>query len=391
MRTLKGLNNNHLKTTNRGTVLRLIAGGRVSRTDIAQNMELSKMAISKIVGELLDEGYLTEKTIESDGAVGRNPLMLDISESAPQAVGIYISRNEVSALLCDLKLNTFFERRIPLKDETPEKLREKIFELCDAVVDHHEKNHPNNDLLGIGVSSIGPIDPSGGIILNPTNFYGICNFPVMRELEERYSLPVFCDNDMNASALAENIYGIGKEYGCFIYIGITNGIGSGAILNGRLFSNESLSIGEIGHTCINFDGPLCSCGNRGCLELYSDMTVILKRLSEASGQAAVTPEMIAGLSSRPECDAVLRDVAAKLSVALINTVNMLDPQCIVIGHEGAHLPEKYLAALDETINRGILASQYKTVRILRSTFFDRAPLLGSACLIFEKLFSGDFF
>ena len=383
-----GLNNNHLKTSNRGAVLKLIANGQLSRTDIAARMGLSKMAISKIVGELLEEGYLTEKEVSPAGAVGRNPTLLDVAPSAPLAMGVYVSRNELCALLCDLTLKALYTRSVPLGNETRASFQKKLFGLCDDVMAKKRADRPDNALLGIGISSISPLDPVSGVILNPTNFYGITDYPVAKELRAKYGYPVFLDNDMNVSALAESLYGVGKEYDSFLYLGITNGIGSGTILNGRLFSNNSISVGEIGHTCINFDGPLCFCGNRGCLELYADMNVILGRLRKESGEAADPPD-IARLSKRPGCARILRDVMEKLSVALINAVNLLDSQCVIIGHEGAYLPDEYLQFIEERVNRGILASQYKTVKVLRSSFFDRAPQLGSACIIFEKLFSGE--
>ena len=383
-----GLNNNHLKTKNRGTVLRLIANGQCSRTDIAGRMGLTKMAISKIVGELIEDRLLTELPSDASSAVGRTPVLLDISPLAPLSMGVYISRNGVTALICDLKLHIFFSKTLPFKNETPKSFRDKIFTVCDAVFSFYKDRFPGNRLLGIGVSSISPLDPFNGVILNPTNFY-VSDFPIGKALKERYNCPVLLDNDMNASALAENLYGVGRERDSFLYLGITNGVGSGAVMNGRLFSGDSITVGEIGHTCINFDGPLCSCGNRGCLELYADMTVILKRLKSASGEERLCPADILRLAAVPSCDEVLCDVMNKLSVALINAVNLLDPKCVIIGHEGAFLPDRYLAMLEEKVNSGILAAQYKTVKVMRSTFFDRAPHLGSACLLFDRLFNGE--
>ncbi|MBQ9469069.1 MAG: ROK family transcriptional regulator [Clostridia bacterium] len=388
MAKLKGLNNNHLKTNNRGMVLRTIAGGRHSRTDIAQNMGLTKMAISKIVGELFDDGYLVEKEADPTAAVGRTPVLLGISDSAPLAIGVYVARSEIRALICDLRLRTLFEEKTELRGETKDTLMQKIFALTDAAFAYLQKNRPENRLLGVGVSSISPLDPLKGRILAPTNFYGISDLDVVKEIGDRYGCPVYLDNDMNASALAESIYGIGKKYDSFLYLGITNGIGSGAILDGRPFSDHSITVGEIGHMCINFDGPLCFCGNRGCLELYSDINVILDRLRRETGESTLTPHDLERVSKKPGCALILRDMIDKLSVALINAVNLLDTQCVVVGHEGAFLPDEYLKMLENKINRGILAAQYKTVEVVRSTFLDAAPQLGGACLVLDRFFSG---
>lgn len=392
MQNFKGLNNNHLKQRNRGLVLRMIAGGRYSRTGIAQKIGLSKMSISKIANELIEEGILVEKASALGGAVGRNPLMLDVSPSSPAAVGVYVSRNEICVLICDLKLRTLYEESLALQSsETNASLEEKLFSLLDRAFEYGKRRFPEKKLLGIGISSISPLSPLTGTILRPTNFYGVADYPIAGHVTKRYGIPTFLDNDMNASAVAENIYGIGGSYDAFLYLGITNGVGSGVVLHGELFSNDSISVGEIGHTCINYDGPRCSCGNRGCLELYSDMNVILRRLREETGDPSLTAQDLGRLAKDPGCARILADTTDKLAVALINAVNLFDPQCVVVGHEGAHLPDEYLARLEKTVNRGILASQYKTVRVLRSTFLDRAPRVGSACLVFARLFSGEGF
>lgn len=118
-------------------------------------------------------------------------------------------------------------------------------------------------LIGCGISCVGPVDNKSGYILNPPNFYGITNVPIVSILKNVTHLPTFLIHDADSGALVEKLYGRGIPYDNLIYIHIAYGIGAGFILNGKLFSGFSGRSGEIGHTSINFHGPVCSCGKRG--------------------------------------------------------------------------------------------------------------------------------
>ena len=387
----KGLNNTHLKYRNRGIALQLIATSAQSRADITKRIGLTKMAITNIVGELIEEGYIVETETEEKNSVGRTPVLLDIAPSAPVALGVYISRNEVCVLVSDIKSRALYMDKKELIKENAESLMEKVFSLLDSALSFLKKHSPKSRVLGIGVSSIGPLDPMNGVILSPAGFFGIGELPIAGLLKERYNLPVAVHNDMDASAVAEKLYGNGNLYDSFLYLGITNGIGSGIIFNRRLYHSGGISGGEIGHMSINFDGPLCNCGNRGCLETYATMPIILDKMQNATGLARITPEEFEMLARDPGCDAILYDMAEKLSVALVNAINLLDVQAVIIGHEGAHIPLPYLKQMEENINRRILGAGYRNVPVIRSYFGSRAPLMGSVALIFERLFGGDFF
>ena len=389
MRMRKGYNNNNLKYRNRGIVLQLVATRPIFRADITKRVGLSRMAITNIVGELIDEGYIVESAVDENSLIGRNPILLDIAGSSPLSAGLYIARSSIHVILTDIRLKAFYTDKISLENETKESLMQKIFCILDGLFEFHKSNMSERRVLGIGISSIGPFDPENAELLNPRDFFGIENLPLKDSLESRYSLPVYAQNDMNASALAEHLMGQGRSCNNFMYLGITNGIGAGIIINRHLYGEGSISVGEIGHMSINYEGPLCSCGNRGCLETYATMPVILKRLERALGGKKVELEDFKELSENAECDAVFKDVAEKLSISLVNAVNLLDPERVVIGHEGIYLPERYLDLMRKEIEARILSSGYKSVPVVHSAFSMYAPLYGSAAIILTRLFAGD--
>ena len=389
MTTRQGYNNNNLKYRNRGIVLQLIANSPVSRADITKRIGLTTMAISNIVGELIDDGYIVEGEAEENLQVGRNPIMLDISSRAPVVVGVYIARSSLYAILTDIRLKALYIDEIPFSCEDADSLENKIYDILERVFAYKNKKFKDRRVMGIGVSSIGPFDPVKGILLNPRDFFGISNFYVKDIVEKKYGLPVYCANDMNGAALAEHLMGRGRECKSFLYVGITNGVGAGIIVNRHLYGSESISVGEIGHTCIDYHGPVCNCGNRGCLEAYASMPIIIDRLKKICIKDDIEITDFEELSHVKECNEVFFDVCQKIAVALTNTVNMLDPECIVIGHEGAFLPEKYLNEIKEQINKRILSAGYKNIQVVHSAFSIASPLYGSAAIILSRLFMGE--
>lgn len=370
-------------------VLRHIATEQgISRIEIAKRMHLTKMAITNIVNELIAAGYVHERECTDSNLVGRRPMSLFISPNAGKVISLYLSRSSVTAILCDLTGSILCKYSIPLSNETAGKLTDKIYKAIDYVSQQASVGEGPSDILGIGVASIGPINTENGEILNPPDFFGITKYPISALIEARYGHTVYINNDMNASSLAENLFGVGKEYRNFVYVGITNGIGMGIVSASELYQNGSGYAGEIGHISIDYRGDRCSCGNRGCLETYANIPVILKRLSKASGEQGISAKDFERLSEIPACRSVLEDVIQKISIALTNTINLLDPQCVIIGAEGAYLPDFCLQALEDNINSHILAVGYRRVKVVRATFGSDTPLVGSASCVLDKIFNG---
>ena len=383
----RGMNNTHLKNRNRGLVLQLIAcEGPLPRVEIARRVGLTKMAVSNIVSELIAEGYVEEcGTAEASAAVGRSPTLLRIASGAPGAIGVYLSRDSLSVILADMTCRILLKHTVSLAGETRESLTQKLL----AAVAQVRQASPI-PLLGIGISTIGPLDAANRLMLKPLRFFGISHYPIAAILEESSGLPAYLENDMNAAALAERLYGVGRRLDHFLYIGLSDGVGAGIISGGRLYRDHNGFVGEIGHSSICFDGPLCGCGNRGCLELDVSIPVICERL-HASGAQSPAPEDFEELAAQPAFAAIFRDAAEKLSVAMVNMTNLLDPQGIVIGHEGAFLPAFCLRQMESAVNQRILAAGFQHLSVKRSSFGGDAPLLGSACCVFQELFRGGLF
>ncbi|WP_195985776.1 ROK family transcriptional regulator [Clostridium sp. D33t1_170424_F3] len=375
-----GMNNQNLKYRNRGLLLKLICTHEgLSRVHLAQDTGLTKMAVTNIIAELIDQGYVVESTPSRNTGVGRNPITLEISPDAPKVLGIQISREGCTAVLFDLKLRIQMKRFIPFLQEDMASIQNKLF----WVVDQISEQEPN--ILGCGVSVVGPLDVEDGMVLNPPNFFGVSNWPLRQALSEHTGLEVFLNNDMNCAALGEKMFGAGREFHNFLYVGLSVGIGSGIIENDGLYQNSSGFAGELGHTSIDCEGLPCGCGNRGCLEEYIGMPIVLGRLRAVTGWDYSFPQFC-DRAGDPRVDAVLTDMLGKLAHALVNAVNLLNPQAILIGHNGVYLPERYLVFLEEEINQRKFSQEYLKVRVRKSRFGVDSSLYGSGCVLLKHLF-----
>lgn len=152
-------------------------------------------------------------------------------------------------------------------------------------------------ISGIGICAPGPLDPRTGVVINPPNLPGWRNFPLAAEIAKVYGLPVHVDNDGNAAALAEALWGAGRGYRNVFYATLGTGIGTGIVFDGHIYYGRTGAAAEGGHVTIDYHGPRCKCGKLGCIEILASGTAIARRAAEkmASGQRLDYP----GTSRRP--------------------------------------------------------------------------------------------
>lgn len=408
-----GLNHQAVKTGNKALVLRkLHDDGPMSRTELAKSCGLSKMTITNRIQELLEANDIREmaedgspieefpdqvangQAIHSEqthGNIvprsGRKPILLETVPDARHAVSLYISRDRMEAAVFNWRLQEKASHAEPFPSrDTASGFKKRLFSCVDNVL--RKSGLSPSELNGIGVAMIGPLDFQNGILLNPPNFHDLAEIPIRSWLETAYGVPVFVDNDMNASAVAELHFGHGKGLRSFLYVGVTNGIGSGIIQEGRLFRGFAGYAGELGHTTVSFHGPACSCGNTGCLELFASIPAMVAAINGASPDH---PERnwqeIAEAEQRgdPHTHEVLAKCCQYLGTGLVNAINLFDPQAVFLGHELVLAGDGILSAIIPEVRRRVLAQQHRNIPIAFSAFGDRSPIHGGAALVFDAL------
>ena len=263
--TARGGNAQDMKTRNRLLVLQMLCTyGPLSRGEIAARAGLSKMTATNIISDLETAGLIAEEKGESAGA-GRRPGLIRLSPASPLVCGITIGRRRCEAVLADLSAQ-IVARESACYDNALDgpRLSELLARLCSRLLKRADR-----PVVGVGVAALGPLDARAGTLLNPPNFYGIGHLPVRAILSDASGLPCVLLHDVSAAALAEQLYGAGQAFESFFYLQIRDGIGAGMVLDGALFDGVAGLSGELGHVSINFEGPQCACGGRGCLECYA--------------------------------------------------------------------------------------------------------------------------
>lgn len=400
--TKTGVNNKLLKQKNRGLLLKLIATGECSsRIELAQKTGLAKMTVSNIVSEFIESGILEEREKLQTDTKGRNPVQLSIAQGAPKLLGVHVYREEYSVILCDLMLHIIKKISVPITEENADTLVQELLGKIDEML----AVFPEEKILGIGIGAIGPDDLIRGRILKPTDFHGIHDLDLKKEIAEHTHLPVYFDSESNAAAMAEKYYGSGSDCEDFIYINLANGVGTGLVVNGKLYSNTSGMTCEFGHVSIDWKGRVCSCGGRGCLETYISRKVLEEELADAAGEKksfrVFCEEMDHALERQrtgavftereTKMDQVFRDMAEYLACGITNFVNGLNPRKVIVGYDGYWIPDIYLKLAERLANERLLTRRYRKIQVVKSCFGSEAAIYGSAASLLTAIFEGELF
>jgi predicted NBD/HSP70 family sugar kinase len=401
MDSLSGYNFQAMKMHNSLLILKTIAtDGPISRVELSYRVGLTKTTLGKRVSDLMESRLVCET--ESNGTVmntspGRRPILLKISDESPCICGILIKRQLCIVILSDISGNII--DKISREFKTLANAEQLIRMIYDMYTELHIKNM--RKICAIGISCIGPVDATKGCIINPPNFYNIKDVPICDIFYKKTGLPCYIINDSNAGAMAERLYGQGKQLRSFVYLHIMNGIGSGYILDYKLYNGNLGQSGEIGHTTINFNGPVCDCGNVGCLELYANlknMNLKIRNMQESYDKKSIyfkeereyTLEEILTAADKADSFAIsaVDEFCGYLSWALISVINILDVNYIIIGYDCESNNPILEKVLSQKIKNKPLITQSEEVLVKKSKFHGNAPLYGSIALIADKIFEG---
>ncbi len=234
----------------------------------------------------------------------------------------------------------------------------------------------------IGVGFGGPVDFARGIVYLSHHVSGWENFPLKAILEEHFAIPTVVDNDANAGTLGEWLFGAGKGVDDLLYVNIGTGIGGGLISGGRLVRGWRNLAGEIGHMTVKPDGPLCTCGRKGCLEAFASGSAIGRQGTERLGQTVSSEEVFAlAAQGNPVARQVLEEVTEALAFAIGAAANLLNPHRVILGGGVAEAPEALLLQpLREKLPRYLLPQTAEGLEIVRAQLGYDAGIMGAIAL-----------
>ncbi|MFE3900675.1 ROK family protein [Streptomyces sp. NPDC059153] len=320
-RSNSGANLPTLRSHNAALVLDLlrVAGERgISRLELAERTGLTPQAVSKITARLRAEGLATDAGHRASTG-GKPRTVLRLVPDAGYAVGMHLDRDELTVVLVDLAGAVAASRTAPLDFGAP--ADEVVAAAASAVAAVRDGGAQPVDLpvLGVGVAVPGPLDHRGGVLHRVTGFPQWDGYPLRDALAARTGLPVVVDKDTNAAALGLALRAAGA--GDFAYLHLGTGLGAGLVLGGGLHRGARTGAGEFGHQTVQLDGPVCSCGGRGCIEALCLAAVARGDVAEAArvlgtgaanlvGLLDVDRVMLGGRTVAADPDAYVRGVRA---------------------------------------------------------------------------------
>ncbi len=356
--------------------------GPRTRAEIVTLTGLSRPTVTAGLADLTAAGLVTEQiAAPARPAGGRPASVVRLTRGAGLAVGLDIGRRHVHVAVADLGHVMLTERAAALMrdaDDHPAEVLEIAVDLVDrALADSHAGRH---DVIGVGLGIPAPITRDGRIG-SPALLPAWADLSPADELSRRLSLPVRVENDANLGALAEYVWGAGRGCADLVYVKLATGIGAGIVLDGRLYRGAAGTAGELGHVTLDARGPVCRCGNRGCVELAAGGRALLEHARLTRPELADLDELVRlAADGDPGCRRLLIDAGTQLGFALGGLVNLLNPDRIVLGGELGGAVDLMRAPLLRGLSDTAMAAAVGAVEVLSAQLGQRAAALGGVAL-----------
>ena len=375
-----------LRELNRGRVIESLRElGVASRAEIARSTGLSPATVSTLVGQLVETGLVVDapQRLSRRSQGGRPPALITLDPLAGVAIGIDFGKRHLAVAISDLSHEILAERWRTMHDDYDARAgMDGAVKLVDEALTR-SGTEPDR-VLGVGLGLPGPIHRSTGTVGSSAILPGWTDVRIAEVMSERLALPVHVDNDANLGALAELHWGAGHGASTFVYLKMATGIGAGLVIGGRLFHGAGGTAGEIGHTTVDEAGPICRCGNRGCLEMVAAAPALAELLRPTRGEVTGERVVELALEGDPGCRRAIADAGSYAGQAVANLCNLFNPERIVVGGSLGAAGEVLLGPLREAVRRRVIPSAVEDVEIVPGVLGDRAELLGAVALVLKE-------
>jgi len=381
------------------------AQGSISRAGLAEKTETSPFLISKTCDQLLAAKFITEAG-QGDSTGGRRPTLLSLKPDFGRLIGVHLGTVNVRIAMTDFRGNLIeYIKDESRADKGPEAAMQHLIHLIDQMLKKAGVSY--SELSGIGIGISGVLERSTGVVLFWPKLPMWINVSVRKILEDRYKTIVELDDTSRTQAFAEYKLGALDSIKHFIYVAVGAGIGAALFLDGKLYSGSAGFAGEFGHITVSEAGPLCSCGNRGCLETMVSASALIRKAQHGltEGLSNTLMQMSEGnpkhLSVEMLADAarqgdrftrrLLSDTAISLGTSLVSLVNLLNPELIVIGGGVASaIGELILPEIERVVRDRAMIQGDNQVQIRISQLQEKDWALAATLLVVEKALAQSF-
>ncbi|MGE5496640.1 MAG: ROK family protein [Syntrophothermus sp.] len=282
-----------------------------------------------------------------------------------------------------------------LASEGPKTVVKQIIKGIDQVIGGHKK-----EIAGIGIGSPGVVSMKKGTVKNPPNLPGWKNIQLGKLIEQEFKIRTVVENDANAAAIGELIFGAGRDLEDFIMITLGTGVGGGIIIDKKIFRGQKGAAGEIGHMTIDFNGPKCNCGSLGCLETYIGNSYLVERVGRQliENQSSkiyelldnnlnnLTPKIINDAAQMNDAFAnqAIVEAGKYLGYGLASVVNIFDISNIIIGGGVAGFGKLLFDTVKGTIKERALSAIASRTKVLPAKLKNEAGIKGASALVFYR-------
>ncbi|MGW9437476.1 ROK family transcriptional regulator [Streptomyces sp. NPDC055607] len=356
--------------------------GSLTQAEIARATGLSAATVSNIVRELKDGGTV-EVTPTSAG--GRRARSVSLSGDAGIVIGVDFGHTHLRVAVGNLAHQVLAEEAEPLDvDASAAEGFDRAEHLVKRLI--LTTGIGPDKVIGVGLGVPGPIDVSSGTLGSTSILPGWSGINPAEELSGRLGVPVHVDNDANLGALGELVWGGGRGVKDLAYIKVASGVGAGLVIDGRVYRGPGGTAGEIGHITLDESGPVCRCGNRGCLETFTAARYVLPLLRPSHGPD-LTMERVVQLAREgdPGCRRVIADVGRHIGSGIANLCNLLNPSRVVLGGDLAEAGELVLAPIRDSVSRYAIPSAARQLSLAQGALGGRAEVLGALALVLSEM------
>jgi len=347
----------NVKNFNKHAIIDLIrfTPNGISRIELARELGLTRAAITATINDLQKADLVRE--VKGKHPNGRRPIVLEINPKRGYVVGVDIGATHITTLLANYSAQVIdeYEKSIDIM-EGPEKVLDQVCDMIGVLTSRSGVSKEKIHAMGVGVP--GPVVVGTGMVSDPPIMPGWNRLPIDQHLQSKMGIPVTVSNDAELGAVGEWAYGAGRGERNLAYIKVGRGIGAGLLIDGRIYHGATGSAGEIGHITINESGPMCSCGNRGCLEAMAGGNAVAKnaiQMVKEGGRSSLSGiKPIESITSRNVIDEAFRgdllsqqimiEAGQHLGTAIAGLVNIFNPSIVIIGGNMARIGDLMLDA-----------------------------------------------
>ena len=266
---------------NKNVILNIVRDrSPISRKEISQLSRLSIATTKRLIEELLTDRIIIEVG-QTSNTRGRKASLLRLNEEYCCSIGVNVIHDAIEIAGISFTGTVLLTKKIQGAKSTRKAIQPLLENAIGEVIDELQDRR-SGKLLGIGIGIAGLVDTNRGIVLFTPNMTGWVNVPLQKMLEARLGLPAPIEHDAKAAALGEFYFGAGRDSNDMIFIVVGTGVGAAIIINGQLYRGPTNSAGELGHITVDMNGPACSCGSNGCLEVFVAGPDLADRFREAA-------------------------------------------------------------------------------------------------------------